>query len=136
MHVDEQFAKLLQDGQWDAPRVDARPAAAAATGQLAGHDQRAVFGLEAVFVEQRTQLSLWFEVEYEDPFHQRALRARTNDLGAKAVAKERTDGVDQDRFACSCLTGDHVEPTRPLNPQLIENREILDRQLLEHPIKR
>ena len=56
VHVDEQFAQLLQDRARHSTTVDARASPAAAARDFAAHDQRAVFRLESVFVEDRFQL--------------------------------------------------------------------------------
>ena len=54
--VDQQLAKFLEHRQGYAAPIDARATAAAAAGNLAADDQRAVFGLQAVLVQDRGQV--------------------------------------------------------------------------------
>ena len=68
----------------------------------------------------------------KDTFDQSSLGAAAHDFWAESVAQQSANGINQDRFACPCFAGDHVETVVPVDLKTIDDREVADRQLAEH----
>src|SRR5712691_8207650 len=99
MHVDQSLTQLLDYRQRHAAAVDTRTTPTAAPGNFTTDDQRTIFRLQAVFVENSLQLRLGCLGHAEDALDKGPAGPALHDFGAKAVAQQRTDGVDQDRLA-------------------------------------
>src|SRR5207302_5684813 len=130
--VDQPLAELLQDGQGYAATVDACAAAATAAGYLAADDQGAILRLESVLVQCGLDLVSQVVGDGEDALDDGPLRAAADHFRPETIAEQGADGVDQDGLAGAGFAGDDVETWLPVDLEMVDDREIANRELAQH----
>ena len=99
--------------------VDPRARAARSDFALE-HDER-ILDFDAAVVERGLNLRAIADVEHT--LDRRAVGARANDVGVRAIADEQSERADDDRFARARLAGEHVESPRQRQRQRLDDRE-------------
>src|SRR5262249_865130 len=131
MDLDQGLGQALEDGQGGVGVVeeDASPSAA---HQLPPHDELAVLEREAVLPEDAGHRTLLGD--REDALDDGGVRARPDGFaGLDALAEQERQGFDQDRLARPRLAGEDVETGGEGDGQRVDNRQVADPQLFEHP---
>ena len=71
-------------------------------------------------------------VNSERPRHGRLRRARANQIGAAFPSEKERERADKERFSRTRLAGKHCKPIAQFYNSIIDEREILYRQILKH----
>jgi hypothetical protein len=97
---------------------------------LACEIEQAILWLDAQRVEGGVQLRLVGQLEYRaDP---QAFRPRPNQSGIRPFAQHQIERTNQNRLARARLPRQHIEARRKRDIHPLDNRQILDVQLVQH----
>jgi hypothetical protein len=99
--------------------------------QLPADHDFAVVRAEAGFAEHGRGAAARGEVEHR--LHRRRLRVGTDDVGLGAGAAHEEDGVDEDGLAGARFAGEDVEAGREDDGDVLDDGEVADPQLAQHP---
>ena len=126
--LNEGVAQPLEEADRDRRVVHERAMPAAAR-ELAADDHLAVLEGQARLVERRHRAVR----DLEDRLHRRRLGVRANHVGLSARTPKEEDRVDQNRLACAGLSGEDVEAWSEGDGKVLDDREVSDSQLTQHP---
>ncbi len=129
MQVDEALAGFLQLGERRGSAVDpgATPALAV---QRSPQEERTVGRGEIVSVQPLGDL--WTVVHVEGGGQLGPVGARPQLAQLETIAQQQRQSVEQDRLACTRLSGQHRETGIELEVECLDNDEIADGQESEH----
>ncbi len=69
---------------------------------------------------------------FEDGFDRRGFLTRTDELGRRPTAEQKSDRLDEDRLSGTRLAGQHVETAVELDLRLVDDSQMGDAQEAEH----
>ena len=116
VELDQPRGQVLQRARRGERTVDERPAAPL-RGNLAADEQL-------------------FPARFEDRFDGCGLLTSADEVARGTAPQEQADGFDEDRFACACLAGQHVEAGIELHLDRVDDGEMADPQEAKHWRKR
>ncbi len=127
--VHQGLADFFQQRQTDGAPID--PAVVAPGGaDFAPQDEGVgCITLQPFAFQYGVDVGLQTVVQAEDAFHLGPVGASADEGGVGTPAQQQAHGIDNDGLAGACLTGQHVEAGGETQVQLVDNREISDRQL-------
>lgn len=133
VNVNERAAQLFEcaQGADAAVEIDAMPTG---SGEDSFQDQVGVFRSDGSFDAKPTKERMIVR-ELERGFHLRFLRSRADLLGRSSPPDQEPDGIDQQRLAAACFTGECYKTGLELKMQSFDERKIRDAQLGEHWIR-
>ena len=121
--VDHPRSDFFLDGGGGRAAVDAT-LGPAAPRDFAAEDQKPFFGIEAVFGRDIGGGLVVRDVE--NGLDHGFIGPGADHLAAGALAQGHAHGIDNDRLARAGLTREHVEPRPDLEPQVIDQGEVLN----------
>src|SRR2546425_838737 len=127
--LDERVPEALEQADRHRRVVDERAVAAAAR-ELATHHDLALLHRESRLVERGRHAAVGHG---EHRFHGGALGVGADHVGRGAAAARQEEGVDQDGLAGAGLAGEDVEAGGEGDGNVLDDREVSDPQLAQHP---
>ena len=130
VNVDQVLAETLEQRHRDRRVVHERAVPAGARELAANHDL-AVVGAEARRLQDAGGAAALRQLEHS--LDGRRLRLGPDDVGLSARTTQQQQRIDQDRFAGAGLSGEDVEAGREGDGDVLDDGEVPDPQLAEHP---
>ena len=114
--------------------VDPRARAPARDDLAAQDESRRVVHIHAARIEQRDQIIVARRIE--NSFYRCLLRTGADEICRPPLTEQEAERADDDGFPCAGFTGENVEARRERQGERVDDREIPDAQLSEHPTPR